>query len=71
MRLVVKAIRESGENNEKRFIMVTPLAAGNQAAMEYNFVVPSDFKYNNSNRKIIVNVHMYSPYNFALKADKS
>ena len=71
MRLVVKAIRESGGNNEKRFIMVTPLAAGNQAAIESNFVVPSDFKYNGSNRKLIVSVHMYSPYNFALNADKS
>ena len=71
MRLIVKAIRESGGNNEKRFIMVTPLAAGNQAAMESNFVIPSDYKYNGSNRKLIVSVHMYSPYNFALNADKS
>ena len=71
MRLIVKAIRESGGNNEKRFIMVTPLAAGYQAAMESNFIFPKDTKYNPSNRKIILSVHMYSPYNFALNADKA
>ncbi|MBR6072206.1 MAG: glycoside hydrolase family 5 protein, partial [Acholeplasmatales bacterium] len=71
MRLVVKAIRESGGNNEKRFVMVTPLAAGYQAALESNFLFPSDTKYNPSNRKIILSVHMYAPYNFALNADKN
>ena len=71
MRLIVKAIRESGGNNEKRFIMVTPLAAGYQAALESNFIFPSDSKYNPSNRKIILSVHMYSPYMFALNADKN
>ena len=70
MRLIVKAIRESGGNNEKRFIMVTPLAAGYQAAIESNFIFPMDTKYNPSNRKIILSVHMYAPYNFALNADK-
>ena len=70
MRLIVKAIRESGGNNEKRFIMVTPLAAGYQAAIESNFIFPIDTKYNPSNRKIILSVHMYAPYNFALNADK-
>ena len=70
-KLIVKAIRESGGNNEKRFIMVTPLAAGYQAALESNFVFPTDSKYNPSNRKIILSVHMYSPYNFALNADKT
>ena len=71
MRLIVKAIRESGGNNEKRFVMVTPLAAGYQAALESNFLFPSDTKYNPSNRKIILSVHMYAPYNFALNADKN
>ena len=68
-RLILKAIRESGGNNEKRFVMVTPLAAGYQAALESNFVFPTDSKYNPSNRKILLSVHMYSPYNFALNSD--
>ena len=69
MRLIVKAIRESGGNNEKRFIMVTPLAAGFQPSMQSNFVVPDDSKYNPKTNKIMLSVHMYAPYNFALNAD--
>ena len=71
MRLIVKAIRESGGNNEKRFVMVTPLAAGYQAAIESGFIFPHDSKYNPTNRKLILSVHMYAPYNLALNADKS
>ena len=70
-RLILKAIRESGGNNEKRFVMVTPLAAGYQASLESNFAFPTDSKYNPANRKLILSVHMYAPYNFALNADKS
>ena len=71
MRLIVKAIRETGGNNEKRFIMITPLSAGYQAAMESNVVFPNDIKYNPNKNKLILSVHMYSPYNFALNLDKS
>ena len=71
MRLIVKAIRETGGNNEKRFIMITPLSAGYQAAMESNVVFPDDTKYNPKNKKLILSVHMYAPYNFALNLDKS
>ena len=71
MSLIVKAIRDSGGNNKKRFIMVTPLAANFQASMESDFVLPDDSKYNSKNPKIMVSVHMYSPYNFALNADSS
>ena len=71
MRLIVKAIRENGGNNAKRFIMITPLAAGYQAAIESIFKFPDDFKYNPLNSKLILSVHMYSPYKFTLNADKN
>ena len=71
MRLIVKAIRETGGNNEKRFIMITPLQAGYQSSMESKVVFPNDSKYNPTNKKLILSVHMYSPYNFALNLDKS
>ena len=71
MRLIVKAIRESGGNNEKRFIMVTPLSAGYQASIESGFLFPQDSKYNGVNGKLILSVHMYAPYNLALNADKN
>ena len=62
MRLIFKTIRESGGNNEKRFIMITPLAAGYQAAMQSLVEFPDDEKYNPDNSKLILSVHMYSPF---------
>ena len=71
-RIILKAIRESGGNNEKRFFMVTPLAAAYGAAVTSNFILPGDSKYNPlSNQKVLVSVHMYLPYNFAMNADMS
>ena len=71
MRLIVKTIRETGGNNEKRFIMITPLAAGYQSAMESKVEFPDDTKYNGFKKKLILSVHMYAPYNLALNGDKA
>ena len=70
-RIILKAIRESGGNNEKRFYMVTPLAAAYGAAVTSDFIIPGDSKYNPDNSKVMVSVHMYLPYNFAMNADMS
>ena len=64
LRLIVKVIRESGGNNEKRFVLVTPIAAAYQAAINSDFIIPGDKKYNPTNNKILISVHMYIPYNF-------
>ena len=70
-RLILKTIRESGGNNEKRFYMVTPLAAAYGAAVTSDFIIPGDSKYNPTNPKVLLSVHMYLPYNFAMNADMS
>ena len=70
-RIILKAIRETGGNNEKRFYMVTPLAAAYGAAVTSDFIIPGDSKYNPTNPKILLSVHMYLPYNFAMNADMS
>ncbi len=70
-RIILKAIRESGGNNEKRFFMVTPLSAAYGSAVTSDFVIPGDSKYNPTNSKVIVSVHMYLPYNFCMNADMS
>ena len=70
-RIILKAIRESGGNNEKRFYMVTPLAAAYGAAVTSDFIIPGDSKYNPDNSKVLLSVHMYLPYNFAMNADMS
>ena len=51
--------------------MVTPLAASYGGAVNQDFVIPDDSKYNPKNPKLIVSVHMYTPYNFAMNADMS
>ena len=71
LKLIVKAIRTSGGNNEKRFIMVTPLAAAYSSAVNQDFIFPGDTFYNPTNPKILLSVHMYLPYNFAMNADMS
>ena len=70
-RIILKTIRESGGNNEKRFYMVTPLAAAYGAAVTSDFIIPGDTKYNPTNPKVLLSVHMYLPYNFAMNADMS
>ena len=68
-KLIVKAVRETGGNNALRFIMVTPLAAGFDFAINSNFVIPDDSKYNPNNEKMIVSIHLYSPYNLVMNKD--
>ena len=71
LKLIVKAIRSSGGNNEKRFIMVTPLSAAYSSALSQDFIFPGDSDYNPTNPKILLSVHMYLPYNFAMNPDMS
>ncbi len=68
---LIKTIIESGENNEKRFIIITPLAVIYSNSVNANVLFPDDSKYNTKNNKLILSVHMYTPYNFALNADMS
>ena len=68
-RIILKAIRESGGNNEKRFVMVPPISAAYGSAVTSDFIIPGDKKYNPKNSKLIVSVHMYLPYNFAMNSD--
>ena len=71
LKVIVKAIRTSGGNNEKRFIMVTPIAAAYSSAVNQDFIFPGDSKYNPTNPKILLSVHMYLPYNFVMNPDMS
>ena len=69
-RLILSAIRSTAGNNAYRFVMVTPLAASYDYAVYSNFVIPDDTLYNpdTSLRRILISVHLYSPYNFAMDA---
>lgn len=57
----VETIRKSGDNNPKRHLLIPTYAASSTMQTINDFIVPED-------DKIIISVHAYTPYNFALNA---
>lgn len=55
----VETVRSRGRNNEKRHLMIPTYAASTIESVLNDFVVPDD-------DKVIVSVHAYLPYTFAL-----
>lgn len=55
----VETVRSSGGNNPLRHLMIPPYAASASTNAWSKFIVPDD-------NKVIVSIHSYSPYNFAL-----
>ena len=60
--LFVDIVRASGGNNSKRILLLNPYAASGEAAAINNLKIPADTVKD----KIVVSIHCYSPYNFAL-----
>ncbi|ORX48610.1 cellulase-domain-containing protein [Piromyces finnis] len=61
--LFMKTVRASGGNNKLRHLMIPTYAAAlNEHTLEA-------YKYPNNDDKVIVSVHSYTPYNFALATD--
>ncbi len=61
----VDIVRNSGGNNAKRYLMVPGYCASIDGVTNSYFKVPTDTATN----KIILSVHAYTPYNFALQAE--
>jgi len=55
----VDTIRSAGGNNPLRHLMIAPYAASSSTRAWDSFIVPED-------NKIIISIHAYTPYNFAL-----
>ena len=60
----VETVRASGGNNEKRHLMIPTYAASTMDSVLNDFVIPND-------DKVIVSVHAYLPYTFALADNAS
>lgn len=60
----LNTIRASGGNNAKRFVMVPGLQAAPGSVLANEFKLPKD----TAKGKLIVSVHMYTPYAFAMDA---
>ncbi|MDR0443157.1 MAG: glycoside hydrolase family 5 protein [Treponema sp.] len=63
----VDTVRATGGNNSKRILMINTYAASAEMAAINGLAIPSDTVENS----IIVSVHSYSPYNFALNTNKA
>jgi len=66
-RLFVETVRASGGNNEKRVLMINTYGASAVASAMNSLEIPNDIV----NNKIIVSIHAYAPYNFALNANSA
>lgn len=64
---LLNTIRGSGGNNKKRFVMITGLQASPDSALAGEFQMPEDLEEYVENPHIILSVHMYSPYKFAME----
>nr|AGS52981.1 glycoside hydrolase family 5 [uncultured bacterium contig00030] len=64
----VSTVRATSGNNAKRILMIPTYAASVEQAAVSALKIPND--PGNTN-KIIVSLHSYSPYNFALNTDKA
>ena len=64
--LFVDTVRSSGGKNTSRYLLVPGYAASLQGASNTYFELPQDIDGNEN--KILVEVHGYTPYNFALQA---
>ena len=67
--LIHTVIRNSGGNNKNRFIMYTSGAAAYTYVTANSFTLPNDFASNQNTKRILVSVHMYTPYDFAMNPD--
>lgn len=63
--LFVDTVRASGGHNEDRYLLVPGYDASLQGATNQYFELPQDTDGNQN--KILVEVHAYTPYNFALQ----
>ena len=63
----VDTVRATGGNNLNRYLMVPGYDASSDGALNAGFVLPTDAE--GVENKLIVSVHAYTPYNFALQAD--
>lgn len=63
---ILDVIRASGGNNKLRMVAVPSLQASPESALNPAFKMPKD--YDGSKDRLIVSVHMYTPYNFAMES---
>ena len=62
------AIRATGGNNTKRFVMCPALQASETAATLSRFKMPQDVEQETYGNRLILSIHAYTPYSFAMES---
>ena len=60
-------VRATGGNNRNRYLMLPGYDASSDGATNAGFVLPTDAE--GVENRLIISVHAYTPYKFALQAD--
>lgn len=63
----VNTVRESGGNNGTRYLMIPGYCASPDGVLNSGFVLPEDAE--GVENRLILSVHAYTPYNFALQGE--
>lgn len=69
--IFVDAVRETGSNNTKRWLLVPGWNTNIQHTTGASFVIPQDTKCESDDKRIMISVHYYDPYNFTLDENMS
>lgn len=63
----VNTVRALGGNNRNRYLMIPGYDASAQGALDSGFILPADAE--GVENRLIVSIHAYTPYSFALQAE--
>ncbi len=69
--IFVDAVRDTGSNNTKRWLLVPGWNTNIQHTTSESFVIPQDTKCESDSNRIMISVHYYDPYNFTLDENMS
>ncbi len=69
--IFVDAVRETGSNNTKRWLLVPGWNTNIQHTTGASFVIPQDTKCESDGKRVMISVHYYDPYNFTLDENMS
>lgn len=69
--IFVDAVRETGSNNTKRWLLIPGWNTNIQHTTGTGFVIPQDTKCESDSNRIMISVHYYDPFNFTLDENMS
>lgn len=69
--IFVDAVRETGSNNTKRWLLIPGWNTNIDHTLKDMFVIPEDKLCESEGNRIMISVHYYDPYNFTLDENRT